>query len=363
MNAAKIAKEVQGKKKKNEGEGSGSGGFGDLVGGFTKHKPNKHGEAYEEERPHGSQYNEGKPHKAGEGPKKKPSTGELFGNAQTLYQAAAGKKVEQGQLADAASGLLDGLSMYGGENSPYGDYLKKASTYLDKHGQRHEIPVVPGSTKPPGGRPDEEFHASKPRPSKYEEEEYGAYPPKPRPTRYESEESEYSGRPQKPHASSEEYEYGGHPQRPRPSRYEEDSEYGARPQKPRPSKHEEEQYGVYPPNPRPHGPYEAEAGYGGRPQKSRPTLYEEEQYGGPRRPQKSQAPQYEGEEYGSGYSQKPHKPEYGEERPGPYGKRPQNTEGAYGSSEGPYGSAYGAASAPGYNLEEEYGKPKKTWHE
>jgi len=55
-------------------------------------------------------------------------------------------------VTDAASGLLDGLSMYGGENSPYGDYLKKASTYLDKHGQRHEIPVVPGSTKPPGGK-------------------------------------------------------------------------------------------------------------------------------------------------------------------------------------------------------------------
>lgn len=53
---------------------------------------------------------------------------------------------------DAASDLLDGLSMYGGEKSPYGGYLKKASTYLDQYGQKHEIPVAQGSTKPPSGK-------------------------------------------------------------------------------------------------------------------------------------------------------------------------------------------------------------------
>jgi hypothetical protein len=46
--------------------------------------------------------------------------------------------------------LLDGLSMYGGEKSPYGDYLKMASTYIDKHGQKHEIPA--GAPIPPGGK-------------------------------------------------------------------------------------------------------------------------------------------------------------------------------------------------------------------
>jgi len=54
-------------------------------------------------------------------------------------------------VTEAASDLLDGLSMYG-ENSPYGDYLRKASTYLDQYGQKHEVPVAQGSTKPPSGK-------------------------------------------------------------------------------------------------------------------------------------------------------------------------------------------------------------------
>lgn len=48
-------------------------------------------------------------------------------------------------VSEAASDLLDGLSMYGGEKSGYSDYLKKASTYLDQYGQKHEV-------KPSGGR-------------------------------------------------------------------------------------------------------------------------------------------------------------------------------------------------------------------
>lgn len=52
-------------------------------------------------------------------------------------------------LTEAASDLLDGLSMYGGEKSPYSDYLKKASTYLDQYGNKHEIPA---GGKPPTGK-------------------------------------------------------------------------------------------------------------------------------------------------------------------------------------------------------------------
>lgn len=80
-NAAKIAEQVQGGKN-HEGGASGGGGFGDMLGGFMgggdkpKPKPRRDEEqGYEEERPHGSQ-------SASAEHKKKPSTGELFGDAQ-----------------------------------------------------------------------------------------------------------------------------------------------------------------------------------------------------------------------------------------------------------------------------------------
>lgn len=50
---------------------------------------------------------------------------------------------------EAASDLLGGLSMYGGEDSLYSGYLKKVSTYIDQYGQKHEVPA--GSPIPPGG--------------------------------------------------------------------------------------------------------------------------------------------------------------------------------------------------------------------
>ena len=77
-NAAKIAQEVQGKRKPG---GEGSGGLGGLAGfmggdGNQKHK-------YDEQRPHG--YGDEMPHNSQPTDlehKKKPSTGDLFASAQ-----------------------------------------------------------------------------------------------------------------------------------------------------------------------------------------------------------------------------------------------------------------------------------------
>lgn len=92
MNAAKIAQEVQGKKKKQEGEGS--GGFGDLIGGFMgggeKHKPQpRHDEEVYGSKPKPrrdeDEYGDERPHKTeftGAEHKKKTSTSELFASAQ-----------------------------------------------------------------------------------------------------------------------------------------------------------------------------------------------------------------------------------------------------------------------------------------
>ena len=58
-------------------------------------------------------------------------------------------------ITEAASELLGGLSMYGGEKSPYADYLKMASSYVDQYGQKHEIP---GSAQPSGGKFQTSFY-------------------------------------------------------------------------------------------------------------------------------------------------------------------------------------------------------------
>lgn len=52
----------------------------------------------------------------------------------------------------AASDLLEGLSMYGGEKSPYGKYAQQASSYLDSYGQKHEVPGAHSAAKPPAGK-------------------------------------------------------------------------------------------------------------------------------------------------------------------------------------------------------------------
>jgi len=55
--------------------------------------------------------------------------------------------------AGAASDLLGGLSMYGGEKNPYGKYAQQASTYLDSYGKKHEVPAgAQGAVIPPSGK-------------------------------------------------------------------------------------------------------------------------------------------------------------------------------------------------------------------
>lgn len=49
-------------------------------------------------------------------------------------------------IIGAASDLLEGLSMYGGEKSAYGKYAQQASTYLNSYEQSH------GGAKPPTGK-------------------------------------------------------------------------------------------------------------------------------------------------------------------------------------------------------------------
>lgn len=48
-------------------------------------------------------------------------------------------------IIGAASDLLEGLSMYGGEESAYGKYAQQASTYLNSYEQSH------GGAKPATG--------------------------------------------------------------------------------------------------------------------------------------------------------------------------------------------------------------------
>jgi hypothetical protein len=300
MNAAKIAQDVKGDGKKKEG--GESGGFGDMLGGFMgggdkqKPKPGRDDGEYDEERPHGSRYDDDEaPHKSqsGSAGHKKPSTGELFSSAQVLYQAASGGKVDQGKLAGAASDLLDGLSMYGGEKSPYSAYAQQASSYLDGYGNKHDAPGAHGSAKPHSGRgqpsgEDEDYHPSKPRPSKYDDEESESRPTKPRPSRYDDEDSE--SRPAKPRPSQYDNEDSeSRPAKPRPSHYDdEDSE--SRPAKPRPSQYDDGDSESRPSRPRPSKYESEESEYGGRPSQR------EEEHGGNRRPQKSQ---YGDEGYGS----------------------------------------------------------------
>ena len=54
-------------------------------------------------------------------------------------------------ITGAASDLLSGLSMYGGD-SPYAGYAQQASAYLDSYGNKQDVPGAHGPAKPSAGK-------------------------------------------------------------------------------------------------------------------------------------------------------------------------------------------------------------------
>jgi len=66
-----------------------------------------------------------------------PTNQDLMHSGQVLFEAAQGQKVDQSQLAGAASDLLGGLEAHGNlDDGTYGKYIDQAEDYLDKYGAK-----------------------------------------------------------------------------------------------------------------------------------------------------------------------------------------------------------------------------------
>ena len=80
-----------------------------------------------------------------------PTNQELMHSGQVLLGAAQGQKVDQSQLAGAASDLLGGLAAHGNlDQGNYGTYINQAEEYLDKYSTKGQSrgPSAPGAGAP-----------------------------------------------------------------------------------------------------------------------------------------------------------------------------------------------------------------------
>ena len=81
-----------------------------------------------------------------------PSTGDLFGSAKVVAEAAKAtlhhesEKVDKSRVAGAAADLLDAASHYGKlEQKSFGKYVEKAETYLHQYQSSHSTTTTTSS--------------------------------------------------------------------------------------------------------------------------------------------------------------------------------------------------------------------------
>jgi len=85
-----------------------------------------------------------------------PTNQDLMHSGQLLFDAAQGQKVDQSQLAGAASDLLGGLEAHGNlDDGTYGKYIDQAQGYLDKYGQSHGQSAAGAGAPPAQSAPDQ----------------------------------------------------------------------------------------------------------------------------------------------------------------------------------------------------------------
>jgi hypothetical protein len=81
-----------------------------------------------------------------------PTNQELMHSGQVLFEAAQGQKVDQSQLAGAASDILGGLAAHGNlDEGTYGTYINQAEQYLDKYAAKDQSAA--GAGAPPAPAP------------------------------------------------------------------------------------------------------------------------------------------------------------------------------------------------------------------
>jgi len=83
-----------------------------------------------------------------------PTNQELMHSGQVLFEAAQGQKVDQSQLAGAASDILGGLAAHGNlDQGTYGTYINQAEQYLDKYAAKDQSAAGAGAPPASGAPP------------------------------------------------------------------------------------------------------------------------------------------------------------------------------------------------------------------